>query len=480
LKFSEPSQETSGTYLILREVKRKTPFDCQGIAQSLSKKFSIFDRLKTVLIHDSSEILVTNELKFSGFEVQFNWDFPLSDIETKYAHAKDITGNIITLKTPIRDTEMKGVYLTSRGKLVNRAEFYGLRDTDQFHSYVTGYLSVDFIDEFVEDVISTDRQSLNWETDETRELREYLQSVIKKIAADWRRKRASLKQEKIKEDRNIDVSAWQAQLPGYERDLSEKIINPILENSDISIDDSSRIIGNVIDKFENKTFKQYASKIAEISKPEEVHILLGLMEDWKAVEARQYCDLALARIEVINKFEEHIEADTREVPTLHNFLKQFSWLLDPRILEFRDEVTYSKLLKENFSEEKLNIKDRRIDFLCSNALGGILYVIEIKRSRYRIDMKALEQAWEYASFLSDRYASSTGFSKVVSFIVGGEKSTDSSFLRKENTYRQSGEVYVKTYRELLEQSKQYHKEFIEMHQAIKSSSIAVSYISTLP
>lgn len=469
INFEEPSDKPSGTSLILRKIRRKSPFDIKEIAQSLSKKFLIFDRMHTVLIHGDNEIVVTNELKFDGFNIQFRWDFPLDVFEPNYAHAKDIAGSIVTLETPIKDTEMKGIYLTSRGKLVNRAEFYGLRDTDQFHSYVTGYLAVDFIDDQEEDVISTDRQSLNWEVDQTKELRNYLQFIIKKIAADWKRKRASLKQQNLKEDKNIDIQAWQAQLPSYEKILSQKIINPILENSNIDISDSSRIIENVIDKFENKTFKEYASRIADLNKPEEIHILLDLMEEWKAVESRQYCDLALSRIEVINKFEEYIQSDTKEVPTLHNFLKQFSWLLDPRILEFKDEVTYSKLLKENFPDEELEVDDRRIDFLCSNALGGILYVIEIKRSKFKINMKALEQAWDYAAFLSDRYASSTGFSKVVSFVVGGEKSTDTSFTRKENTYRLTGEVFVKTYRELLEQSKQYHKEFIEIYQANKSS-----------
>ena len=466
IKSAEQTDESSGTKLILREIRRKSPFSCKEISQSLSKKFLIFDNLKTSLVHNNIETIeVTNELKFEGFKEQFKWDFPLTELETNYINAKDIAGTIITLETPIKDTEMKGIYLTSRGKLVNKAEFYGLRDTDQFHAYVTGYLEVDFIDELDEDVISTDRQSLNWENDQTKELYEYLQFVIKKIAAEWRKKRADLKAKDLKDTKGIDILGWQNKLPSYEKELSEKIINPILENSTIDIDESSKIIGNVIDKFENKTFKQYASSIADLNKPEEIPLLLKMLEEWKAVESRQYCDLATSRIEVIKKFEQYIETDTNEVPTLHNFLKQFSWLLDPRILEFRDEVTYSKLLKETYPEADLDIKDRRIDFLCSNALGGILYVIEIKRSNYKINKKAMEQAWDYGAFLNDKYATESGFSKVVSFIVGGEKSSDSPFKQKEMTYRTSGEVFVKTYRELLEQSKQYHREFIEMYEA---------------
>jgi len=39
---------------------------------------------------------------------------------------------------------------------------------------------------------------------------------------------------------------------------------------------------------------------------------------------------------------------------------------------------------------------------------------------------------------------------------------------KEETYGKTGQVFVKTYRELLEQSKVFHKEFIEAHLASKA------------
>jgi hypothetical protein len=464
IHLKEKVKESSGTKIILRDIGRKTAFNCDEIASSLSKKFLIFDQVKVELYHNEKEVIkVTNELKFKDFKKQFEWKFPFELSSLIYKNSDKIRGTILTLETPIKDPEMKGIYLTSRGKIVNSASFYGLRDTDHFHTYVTGYLEVDFIDDLSEDVISTDRHSLNWEHEETRDLNVYLQSIIKYISSDWKKKRSDIKKDDIKVKHNLEIDEWQNGLPYHEKILSEKIIDPILENSSIDVDDSSVIIGNVIDRFENKHFKEFAIRIAELNKPEEMPFLLTLMEDWKAIEAKQYRDLALSRIEVIKKFEEYLNSDTREVPTLHNFLKQFSWLLDPRILEFKDEVTYSQLLKESFPNEKLEEDDRRIDFLCSNALGGILYVVEIKRSQYRIDEKALEQAFAYNVFLTEKYASQTGFAKVVCYVIGGEKSSDPIFKRKENTYHNMSEVFVKTYRELLEQSKQYHKEFIQVY-----------------
>lgn len=455
--------ELNGTTLYLKSIRRKSGFNLKEIAVSLSKKFMIFDEVNLRLTLNSfEEIEVTNELKFESFEEQFRWDFP-NDFDDAYKYKDDIKGFIITTKTPIKDTEMSGIYLVSRGKIVNSASFYGLRDNDQFHSYVTGYLNVDFIDEFDEDVISTDRHSLNWENDDTKELQIYLQNVIKKIGSEWRKKRQTITREEIKIKTSLDIEEWQSNLPTYERELSNKIIEPILSNPRIDTEKSSEIIKNVIDKFENKTFKEYAEKIAEISTEEQLPEFLKLIEDWKAIESKQFRDISVSRVEVIKQFEEYLRTDTREVPTLHNFLKKFSWLLDPRILEFRDEVYYSNLLKETYPDDRLEEKNRRIDFLCSNALGEIMYVIEIKRSNYEVDYNAIEQAYDYQSFLKEKYASQTGFSKVVCFIVGGKKSEERKFRDKENTYMRTGEVFVKTYIELLEQSKEYHREFIEAY-----------------
>lgn len=474
MSHDEITEKPSGTVIRLKEIRRKSNFNLKDIALSLSKKFIIFSEMDARITKNGdseSEVHITNELKYESLNTEFTWNFPDSKYDIDYSRWEAVNGSIITLKSPVKDTEMRGIYLTSRGKIVNTANFYGARDNDLFHSYVTGYLEVDFIDDFDEDVISTDRHSLNWEHEETRNLQEYLQKIIRRIGTEWKKMRGEVKSKKVEEAHDIGLSKWQSSLPTFERDLSKKIITPILENSNIDVDESAEIIGSVMDKFDNQAFKEYASKIADISeRDEDIPKLLSLMNDWKAVESNQYRALAVTRVEVIKQFESYINTNTREVPTLHNFLKKFSWLLDPRILEFKDEVTYSALLKESFPDADLDESNRRIDFLCSNALGEILYVIEIKRSNYKVDVKALEQAYEYGAFLKYKYASVTGFSKVVCFVVGGEKSSnDYMFEEKEKTYMQSGSVFVKTYRELLEQSKEYHKEFIDAYNQHNST-----------
>jgi len=469
IAFEEPTKLPSGTQIWLKKIKRKSPFDLSSISRSLAKKFTIFDEMPVLISLNKQDIVeLTNEMKFSELDVQFEWSFPNQEFGTEFQFWDKVKGKILTPATPLKDTNMRGIYLVSRGKIVNEAEFYGTRDNDYVHTFMTGYLNVDFIDDLDEDVISTDRHSLIWENDIASTLRSYLQHIVRRIGSDWRGKRAEERVDAVSEQGGRDLNEWKSGLVSYERGLADKILDPVLENPMIDIDESTKLIHGVIDQFDNKAFKDYASDLADTVAPEELPKIIKLMDQWKLIESKELSSLATARVEVIGKFEELLESDTKEVPTLHNFLKQFSWLLDPRVLEFQDEVTYSKLLKETYPEEELEEADRRIDFLCSNTLGGILYVVEIKRSKYKIDKNAIEQAYEYGAFLKEKYATDSGFSNVVCYVVGGSKSSEHIFRSKEKTYMRSGEVFVKTYRELLEQSKTFHKEFIDAHKSFGS------------
>lgn len=464
-KNNEKSHKNSYTKIILKNIRRKSAFDVENIANGLAKKFIIFDELNVTLIdkENDKQIQINNEMKFANIKSEFEWDFPNKDLIKDYNYKKQdkIFGKIITAPTPIKSPEMRGIYLVSRGKIVNEAEFYGVRDNDQFHTYVTGYLSIDFIDEEEEDLISTDRHSLNWENDITKKLKEYLQKVIKAIAIDWRVKRAKKKKEELVAE-HIDVDGFLKQLPHYQKELANKILEPILSASNIDHMMARNVVKNVIAKFNHEDYKKYAEAITELDMSSESKAaMLSNLTDWGIIENTQYSALAFSRIEIINKFEEYVNSYTKEIPILHNFLKKFPWLIDPRILELRDEVRYTDILKKAFPEDKLEEKNRRIDFLCTNFLGEVIYIIEIKHSTYEVDKKAIEQAYDYQSFIKSKYC----FNAVICYVIGGSVKSDYATQSKMKSYRYTNEVFVKTYSELLEQSKQYHKEFLDMYHS---------------
>ena len=195
-----------GTTIVLKNLRRKSPFDQNAFAVSLSKLFNFFDADFKCWVYsdDNDGIQVSNELKYENIEDQFRWDFPefLENVETEYAKKQEVRGSIISTEKP-QKPGLRGITLFANGRLVNEPEFFGVSESSHIFSYLAGWLDVDFVDDMEEDVISTNRRSLNWELDETAALRELLTKSLRFVETDWRKKR---RKERKKTDKTASSS----------------------------------------------------------------------------------------------------------------------------------------------------------------------------------------------------------------------------------------------------------------------------------
>lgn len=467
----ECPKDQSGTTITLTGIRRKTSFQPKDLAISLARTFAVFNEedFKVEIIHNNNERAlaeVNNEMKYFGIETENSWKFPYNEVDSQYAHSDQITGTVISAKTPVVSS-MKGIALFSRGKLVNNHEFYGEKASSHGYAYLTGWLNVDFVDDWEQDVIGTNRQSLNWENEQTSELRRYLQHTVQKIYTEQRKKRAESKKNAIRKSTGIDVDDWLKKLPGHERALARKITDQIIENEGIDTGKAEGLLSYVQDAFQFEAFKEFADEIAATQEVDSVEFI-ALLKEWQLVEAKELYRLSLGRISTINELSKHMEANSKEVPTIHNFFKQFPWLLDPRIIEFKHEVSYAKLLKEKYPEEELTESDRRIDFVCTS-VSNSRFIIELKRPHHTVNEKDIQQAAQYRAFLENHIGNTPeSASQVVAYVVGGKQSSNHFAKSQMKTYSTSGQIYVKTYRDLLENAKTYHKEFIEKYEQLQN------------
>ncbi|MCC9953265.1 ATP-binding protein, partial [Streptococcus agalactiae] len=97
-----------------------------------------------------------------------------------------------------------------------------------------------------------------------------------------------------------------------------------------------------------------------------------ITSDWEYIEAKELAKVAVGRIKAIEQFEKYVNGNASESKVIQPFLEKFPWILDPRITTFEREKTYSQILKDNFSDEKLEGSNRRIDFLCNLVNGELI------------------------------------------------------------------------------------------------------------
>jgi uncharacterized protein (TIGR02391 family) len=232
------SIETAGTAqhwtkVSLVQIKRKSAFDGTGLAISIAKLFHCLDSEFRVLIFlNGSEVAeATNNLKYSDLRVEAKWEFPeyAEALDVEYQHASEISGVIISNETPLKPG-IRGITLFANGRLVNAAEFFDAAESSHAFSYLTGWLNVNFVDEWKPDAIATDRQSLRWHLDGPSALRAFLTACMTALEKSRREERKKVRRKKTRERTGIDIEQWFSRLPGDIQKKVESIVETVAES----------------------------------------------------------------------------------------------------------------------------------------------------------------------------------------------------------------------------------------------------------
>ncbi|MCK4454437.1 TIGR02391 family protein [Candidatus Parcubacteria bacterium] len=224
------TSDADGTVITMTGLKRKTAFDFIGLADSLSRIF-IFDTTFNLILESPSgnRISIDNKRKYSLINVEFDWNIESSflvPVESEYSGK--LIGQLLTSKKPIVPSSgLRGITLFSRGKLVNAPEFFSISTSSHFYQYLTGWISIDFIDLLNDDVISTNRQSIDWEHPDMAKLRKFLSGIVSQVNADWRKKRKEKKVADLKEKTGIDTETWTNTLPDDVKENTKRIIETL-------------------------------------------------------------------------------------------------------------------------------------------------------------------------------------------------------------------------------------------------------------
>lgn len=243
-QVSECNPTEPGTIIILTDLKRKTGFNVNELAGSISRLFNCFsdDFAVDISLNGEEPVKIDEKLKYSTIEAQFQWEIP--DFITEkdnYFTQNSIKGQLFAMEKPLKPG-MRGITLYAHGRMVNAPEFFGVGESSHFYSYLTGWLNVDFVDEQEEDIISTDRQSLSWDLPITIELQNNLRQLLSTIERNWRDKRKTERERKITEKTNVDVGRWYPTLtPDIQKGV-EKIVSSVVENSELESEKQSEVI----------------------------------------------------------------------------------------------------------------------------------------------------------------------------------------------------------------------------------------------
>ena len=485
IKFSPlpPTGTVSkGTKIILRHITKfkSRRISIQRIRRGLARRFAVIGAQQgfEVVINGTPITPEDRDLK-SLLDKDMDgkpylWEYDAVEIQPQTGWTVSGWIGALNRTTPDIDGIDRGIVLMARGKLVQEPYVFEAVVGQQFAlSYLIGELHVEFVDEG-EDTIGTTRNSLVWDTEPNTALKEWGQKEVKKIARKWAKKRRDDNEQQLEENALYVKFREQAEETGNNRalKLADRLVRQVIDkNPTADVEEIEPVIQTSLDFLEFDAFWEIAEDLTE-TEFEDTEKLLNLFREWEIVEAKEMARVTQGRITTIEKLQKLIEDNALEVPTLHNFLKEFPWVIDPRWSLVDDEVRYSDLLRDRFPEDDdVPESDRRIDFLCVRE-GTNLVVVEIKRPSSKASLKDLDQIEDYVSFMRDHIRQTSDpenkYTEVTGYLLCGGL-VDTYRVREKNLILSNSQIYIRKYMDLLGMVKRAHDEFLDRYNQLQKA-----------
>lgn len=448
-----------GTTVTLRRLHQRRAQNANRFHQSMAQRF--------LLIGPQFRVRVNGQdLKPEKIKLQWRWP-------KQGWSADDVTGcgpvNYWLGFTPEprkqNEGDLSGVLVYTRDKISQDATFFDISGgvTGQHGlRYLVGMVKAEWLDAGVDtpDLIATHRGSIAWESPQGVAFQEWGQRLLKKYLAEWAKLRTELRVKQIKIVRPELKARIDKLAPSY-KEVALRFVDKF-KAVEMEPEEFEDILSWFLDALENATLRSILQKLrdTDITDLAQLDDLFSKMEVRTAVALLQIIDSNLAAIETLEKMHQQ---DAKERGVISKHIEANPWLIDPTWMLSKAEARVSTWLEKEFKlKPKASAADKdRADYFCV-AVGGTLHIVEIKRGAYVAKNKDIEQANKYRRYVTKRFTELTDpkaikYGLVQSHMVAAQLDDDATDIRQ--AYADKGWVFFTTWDDLIERSKQGHKQF---------------------
>ena len=409
--------EATGTKLILRRFDRRRVPTGEELDRQLAARFGLSTENWKVHLEDSTgqgDVIELGTLQVDTMEgtlIKVD-ERPVSLEDQDYP----LSGWVAYAKDPYKDEVMAGVRIYARGKFVAQTRDFDIRTgfTGEFkmRSYLTGAIHAEWLDD-VDDLVSTDRQDIIWNSDLGAALREWGQELLRELAA---RADASagqrvwdlfLEESQLEERLRIalpnDRAVRQAVL-GAARTLVRRADRDFIKNPDYI----TRVVRLAYAIGPHTTLLTTLDELAS-SVDAPVDVVLALFERARLVEMYSLGQVAQERVEVVEQLTNLVSNASTNEQQLQTLAERAPWILYPdwtplsrnqalsttrRTFEAWYQATYG----QEIVTSAIDNPSKRPDFVMLNHEGR-LEIVEIKRPQHALVDDEYERAFGYLRVL---------------------------------------------------------------------------------
>ncbi|PWJ08776.1 hypothetical protein DKG34_04255 [Streptomyces sp. NWU49] len=406
LEYDEPNEgrkEQHGTIITLSDLSLKVTPNAAQFRTSMARRFLLMERADEFQVNVNGEPISDSEdvekIEFSfpadytddqlpeGVIVEDGWG-----IES-LSNGSKVRWRFVFYKEPIGEEELTGISVFSHHKLAQRPFLFNLSGGfggQQGTSYLSGRVEADFLDEQKRDLISTERQRVNWEMEASQPLLEWGQARVKSLLRIWQSLRSKAKVDAMRK-RMTPFSVRLGKLEKPERKVVEKALTSIARITSLNDDQFGELAEAMLTAWEGGRLRGLIDDLSEADTMD-ADALVKILAESRVMSALHAAEHVKSQLNLIAGLEERIKR--RELENeVRDYIAENPWLVSPRWETFRVERSVKALVDEVAKEAYGEYWDARMDLVLSS--GNQLLVVEFMRPGLKLDWDHLNRYERY-------------------------------------------------------------------------------------
>ena len=479
LRSPDHSLLTSGTRIRLTKLRLKRAISEDRFMRSMSRRFAI----------DQTEMRVfINGTQLKRFDMDLKYRFPKDQSPAGYAvevgddgwgtevlpSGKEVRWWIGFTPRPLEAEYLRGVSILGRGKLLQRPFMFeraqGVRG-QLGQEYIVGEVVAEWLDvgtDIEDDLIQTNRDQLQLEDERVEELLEWGRRRLN-WALGQRADRRLEKAEKSIEDPDI-LDLLNDFTETEKRHLGD-IARKASQIGDPEPEEVHDFMVEVINGFRDKAVRELMERV-QVEDEGFQGNFWGLVREFSLIDARKNYSIIQARLETIERLDTAIKAGATEVPEIHNIVKQFPWILDPRLSLLGDEVNIDSLTEKYEPTIDPETSDR-LDFVFilqpkAPAPLDELLVVEIKRGYksngriHRVGDSEVNKFHAYVLAIQQEYSLNSTPPSVSGLMIANGYTSRADLIRQNLQSGQAVKLQFQTWDSVIDNTRRLHTGWLEV------------------
>lgn len=477
LDYQEPNSERikdAGTVVTLQGINT-SEIDVDIFKEELSRRFLLSQ------IADDFEITVNGNPLPESFSTELEYVFPrdLSEEDKKkIPDLNEIDDNgwgiesfkeyemkwrIGFYEDTIETEELRGISIFAKGKLAQKPFFFDMTGgiSSQFGlEYMTGQILMDFVDDEVNNLISTERQRINLQTPLGKDIRAWGIERIKLLSAVWKAKRSEKRMQEL-EDKLGGFKERLDKLPSTERKTVKSVLLKIANFERLGKRRFQDWCNDILTSWEKGRLRELITKFSEVDNLDEEK-LIEMLTEADILTALNIAEGIKTKILTVGELKQRVQSGQLE-NKVRDYIYEHPWIIHPKWEGFQKERSVKKLLEEmgakHLDEEPFN---GRVDLaLCS---GNQLLIVEFMRPGLEIDLDHLERINLYITDIKNHLKRETGvsYSLETSYVIADSRKDEELVSSKIQQIKENNDIQFMTWNSLIEQAIKQWQEYLEL------------------